>query len=94
MASLDGPIAEIPASPRNAIKLGGNWWQTNPWVSNAGDLEERYGEEGPVAGYAVPAVTLSGDVLYNAGRAAKWVYGYLPKGGSPYRPWFLPDMGY
>lgn len=85
-----GPLAEKPGAARPRIKLGGDWWETNPWVSSAQDLEDRYGEEGPLARYAIPSITVGGDVVHNSLRAAQWLWrNGLQRFSGPPGPWWL-----
>lgn len=63
-------------SPTQPLQFGGLRWETSPDTSNAQDVENRYGDEGPIAWAAgIPALL---DDLYRNSLIGRYVYGKYP----------------
>ncbi|MFC3705918.1 hypothetical protein ACFOOL_14265 [Devosia honganensis] len=70
--STPGPLEIGVKDEGTGLLVGGDWWQSNPWWSDASEWEERYGEPGDWIGGVVVA---SADLMFNAGRFADWGFG-------------------
>lgn len=89
MAALDAPIPSIPASKKKVLFPGNRkYWERNPWIAEAGDLEDAYGEEGPIARYGIPTVALGGDIVWNAMRLINWMARNSSTSAPPPLPWW------
>lgn len=70
------PLAQGKPSPVQPLQFGGLKWETSPNTSNAQDVENRYGDEGPLAYFAgVPALL---DDLYRNSLLGRWYYNKYP----------------
>ncbi|AXH75372.1 MAG: DNA pilot protein [Microviridae sp.] len=72
----NAPIVGGRSSPITPLQFGGLRWETDPNTSNAQDVENRYGDEGPIAWAAgVPAMLSD---LYRNSLLGRYSYGLYP----------------
>lgn len=69
---ISGPLTQKMEPNVTQIKAGGNWWESNPWFSDATAWTDRYGE-GELAETLFFAINATADTLFNASRARLWV---------------------
>lgn len=69
-----GPLRPNLEPEVTQVMIGGDWWEPNPWFSDADQFTQRYGE-GELAETAFFVTTLGADIVWNSGRLGSVVIG-------------------
>ncbi|QMV02144.1 hypothetical protein GHV40_11930 [Devosia sp. D6-9] len=79
-AVVTGPLTVKVNDEATGLLLGGGWWKSNPFWSDANEWENRYAEPGEWVG---GIVTMGADVLYNFARGADYFFDTRLTSGKP-----------
>jgi len=79
-AVVTGPLKVKINDEATGLLLGGDWWKSNPFWSDANEWENRYAEPGEWVG---GIVTMGADGLYNFARGVDYFFDTRLSSGKP-----------